>query len=82
MNDLLIRGATVYDGAGAPGRARRELRGAGLAERPGNDEHVAAVTATSDNRTDGALPIPLVTATHRRRVAARPRKARAGPARA
>jgi 2-hydroxy-6-oxonona-2,4-dienedioate hydrolase len=46
------------------------------------DEHVAAVTATSDNRTDGALPIPLVTATHRRRVAARPRKARAGPARA
>ena len=46
------------------------------------DEHVAAVTAASDNRTDGALPIPIVTATHRRRVAARPRTARAGPRRA
>ncbi|HEU5203358.1 MAG TPA: alpha/beta hydrolase [Candidatus Limnocylindrales bacterium] len=46
------------------------------------DEHVALITAGSDNRTDGALPIPIVTATHRRRVDARPRKARAGPPRA
>ena len=46
------------------------------------DEHVAAITATVRTRTDGALPIPLVTATHRRRAEARPRKARAGPPRA
>ena len=46
------------------------------------DEHVTATTAAARPRTDGALPIPLVTATHRRRAEARPRKARAGPPRA
>ena len=46
------------------------------------DEHVATISAAADPRTDGALPIPIVTATHRRRADARPRKARAGPPRA
>ena len=46
------------------------------------EQHVAEVSAAADPRTDGALPIPIVTATHRRRAEARPRKARAGPPRA
>jgi pimeloyl-ACP methyl ester carboxylesterase len=47
------------------------------------EEHVATLTvAGSATRTDGALPIPIVTTTHRRRADARPRKARAGPPRA
>jgi hypothetical protein len=46
------------------------------------DEHVTAVTTASETRTNGALPIPIVAATHRRRADARPRKARAGPPRA
>jgi pimeloyl-ACP methyl ester carboxylesterase len=46
------------------------------------EEHVAAVAAGARPRADGTLPIHLVTAAHRRRPEARPRKARAGPPRA
>jgi pimeloyl-ACP methyl ester carboxylesterase len=46
------------------------------------EEHVAAVAAVARPRADGTLPIHLVTAAHRRRPEARPRKARAGPPRA
>jgi pimeloyl-ACP methyl ester carboxylesterase len=46
------------------------------------DQHVAAVAVGIRPHGSGVLPIPLVTATHRRRAQARPRKARAGPPRA
>jgi pimeloyl-ACP methyl ester carboxylesterase len=46
------------------------------------DEHVAAVAEGIRPHGSGVLPIPLVSATHRRRAQARPRKARAGPPRA
>ena len=69
---LEIRGAARAIGQSAPEALARIV-----------EEHVAAITAaTGATRTDGALPIPIVTATHRRRVDARPRKARAGPPRA
>jgi pimeloyl-ACP methyl ester carboxylesterase len=45
------------------------------------EEHVAAITASTYPRIDGAPPIPIVTATDRRRAEARPRTARAGPPR-
>ncbi len=45
------------------------------------DDLVASLAATARPRDDGALPIHIVTATQRRRPAARPRRARAGPRR-
>jgi pimeloyl-ACP methyl ester carboxylesterase len=66
-----IRGAARAAGQSAPDALARII-----------DEHVAAITATTRPRTDGALPIPIITATHRRRAEARPRTARAGPPRA
>ena len=45
------------------------------------EEHVAAVAADARPRADGTLPIHIVTAAHRRRPEARPRKTRAGPPR-
>ena len=68
---LEIRGGTRAVGQSAPEALARIV-----------DEHVAAVTRSADTRTNGVLPIPIVTATHRRRAEARPRKARAGPPRA
>jgi pimeloyl-ACP methyl ester carboxylesterase len=68
---LEIRGAARAVGQSAPDALARIV-----------DEHVTTVTASADTRTDGALPIPIVTATHRRRAEARPRGARAGPPRA
>jgi 2-hydroxy-6-oxonona-2,4-dienedioate hydrolase len=46
------------------------------------EEHVAAVAAVARPRADGTLPIHIVSAVHRRRPEARPRKTRAGPPRA
>jgi pimeloyl-ACP methyl ester carboxylesterase len=46
------------------------------------DAHVATVAQGIRPHDTGTLPIQLVTATHRRRAQARPRKARAGPRRA
>ena len=46
------------------------------------EEHVAAVAAVARPRADGTLPIHIVTAAHRRRPEAQPRKTRAGPPRA
>jgi pimeloyl-ACP methyl ester carboxylesterase len=45
------------------------------------EEHVAAVAAVARPRAGGTLPIHIVTAAHRRRPEARPRKTRAGPRR-
>jgi pimeloyl-ACP methyl ester carboxylesterase len=46
------------------------------------EKHVAGVAAIARPRADGTLPIHIVTAAHRRRPEARPRKTRAGPPRA
>jgi pimeloyl-ACP methyl ester carboxylesterase len=67
---LEIRGAARTVGQSAPDALARII-----------DEHVTSITAPARPRTDGALPIAIVTATHRRRAVARPRKARAGPPR-
>jgi pimeloyl-ACP methyl ester carboxylesterase len=67
---LEVRGGPRLLGHGAPVALARIV-----------DEHVAAVAAAARPRADGTMPIHLVTAVHRRRPEARPRKTRAGPPR-
>ncbi|HSK53121.1 MAG TPA: hypothetical protein VLA44_10220, partial [Clostridia bacterium] len=45
------------------------------------EDLAATVAAGGRSQADGAMPMHIVTATHRRRPAARPRRARAGPPR-
>jgi pimeloyl-ACP methyl ester carboxylesterase len=74
----------------APNGRALEIRGAGHAvvhSAPRAvarivEELVATVAAGARPNGDGLLPMRIVTATHRRRPAARPRRTRAGPPRA
>jgi hypothetical protein len=68
---LEVRGGPRLVGHGSPSALARIV-----------EEHVAAVAAIAGPRADGTLPIHVVTAAHRRRPEARPRKTRAGPPRA
>jgi pimeloyl-ACP methyl ester carboxylesterase len=73
----------------APMARALEVRGAGHALAYGApkalarivDDLAEAVATAVRPRTDGVLPMRIVTATHRRRPAARPRRTRAGPPR-
>jgi pimeloyl-ACP methyl ester carboxylesterase len=67
---LEIRGSGRIVGYGAPAALARIV-----------EEHVAAVASVARPHGDGTMPMHIVTAVHRRRPAARPRRARAGPPR-
>jgi pimeloyl-ACP methyl ester carboxylesterase len=72
-----------------PGGRALEIRGGGHAVTYGTPRAVAriveelaeTVAATARPHDDATMPIRIVTATHRRRPVARPRRARAGPPR-
>jgi alpha-beta hydrolase superfamily lysophospholipase len=89
--DPLVSGTALTAAARlAPNGRALEIRGAGHAvvhSAPRAvarivEELVATVAAGARPNGDGLLPMRIVTATHRRRPAARPRRTRAGPPRA